>query len=179
LWCRLSFAPAFPLAGIKQRRHEPLSKPWSCHAVPMVRIRLPPAPSHGRTRSRFNVSPCAKKLYCPGRARLWLRSSSGEVPRRTRSIWQPMSGRNRRRRAAAAPRATISPIRRAVGAGTPCQFSRTALPSMLYAPLDDAGGAIACFLSRLSPRRPRQDTATTRALTLSCFPTVNYLTLPD
>jgi hypothetical protein len=71
----------------------------------------------------------------------WLRSSSGEVPRRTRSIWQPMSGRNRRRRAAAAPKATTSPIRRAVGAGTPRRFSRTAPPSMLYAPLDDADGS--------------------------------------
>ena len=85
----------------------------------------------------------------------WLRSSSGEVPRRTRSIWQPMSGRNRRRRAAAAPKATTSPIRRELGAGTPRRCSRTAPPSMLYAPLDDAGEAIACFLSRLSPRRPR------------------------
>jgi molybdate transport repressor ModE-like protein len=43
-WCRIAFAPTFPFAGIKRRRHEPLST-WWCHAVPMVRIRFPPAAS--------------------------------------------------------------------------------------------------------------------------------------
>jgi hypothetical protein len=35
--------------GIKRRRHEPLSKPRLCHAVPTVRIRLPPPESPLRT----------------------------------------------------------------------------------------------------------------------------------
>ena len=34
------FAPTFPVAGIKQRRYERLSKPRSYHAVPTVRIRF-------------------------------------------------------------------------------------------------------------------------------------------
>ena len=48
--CRLSFAPYFGRRGIRQRRHEPVLTPWSCDAVPIVRIRLPPALSHVRTR---------------------------------------------------------------------------------------------------------------------------------
>jgi hypothetical protein len=39
----------FSVRGIKQRRHEPLSNPWWCHAAPMIRIRFPPAPSQKRT----------------------------------------------------------------------------------------------------------------------------------
>src|SRR6478736_5509632 len=39
----------FSVRGIKQRRHEPLSNPWWCHAAPMLRIRFPPAPSQKRT----------------------------------------------------------------------------------------------------------------------------------
>ena len=39
----------FSLRRIKQRRHEPLSNPWWCHAAPMIRIRFPPAPSQKRT----------------------------------------------------------------------------------------------------------------------------------
>jgi hypothetical protein len=50
--CRLSFAPYFGWSGIRQRRLEPVLKPWSCHAEPMVRIRFPPAGSHVRTRHR-------------------------------------------------------------------------------------------------------------------------------
>jgi hypothetical protein len=50
---RLSFAPGFPPSGkIKQRRHEPVLKPWSCHAGPRVRIQLPPAVSQAKSPHR-------------------------------------------------------------------------------------------------------------------------------
>jgi len=45
---RLSFAPYFGWSGIRQRRLEPVLKPWSCHAEPMVRIRFPPPASQMR-----------------------------------------------------------------------------------------------------------------------------------
>ena len=44
-WCRHSIAPPFRWRGDKRRRNNSLSKPWSCHAVLMVRIRLAPAKS--------------------------------------------------------------------------------------------------------------------------------------
>ena len=46
------FVPTFSERGIKQRRHEPLSKPRLCHAVPTVRIRFPQAESPCLTQTR-------------------------------------------------------------------------------------------------------------------------------
>jgi hypothetical protein len=49
--CRLSFAPYFPPAGNQADADEPVLKPWSCYAGPMVRIRLPPASESANHRS--------------------------------------------------------------------------------------------------------------------------------
>jgi hypothetical protein len=40
---RFSPAPTFPAGGGSSRGDMSLSKPWWCHAGPMVRIHLPPA----------------------------------------------------------------------------------------------------------------------------------------
>jgi alkanesulfonate monooxygenase SsuD/methylene tetrahydromethanopterin reductase-like flavin-dependent oxidoreductase (luciferase family) len=44
-WCRLSFVLPLRWRGIKRRRYDSLSKPYSCPPVLMVRIRFPPAKS--------------------------------------------------------------------------------------------------------------------------------------
>jgi hypothetical protein len=49
-WRRFAFAPILRCQRINQRWDEPLSKPRSCHAVPTVRIPLPPVKSHANHR---------------------------------------------------------------------------------------------------------------------------------
>ena len=62
----------FRVRGTKHKSHEPASKTWSCHAGPMVRIRLPPAASHTnfeghRTQARIGCDQIASWLAGQGR----------------------------------------------------------------------------------------------------------------
>jgi hypothetical protein len=51
------------------KRHEAVLRAWSCDVGPTVRIRLPPAASHVRTQSRFNVNHRPIGITPPARCR--------------------------------------------------------------------------------------------------------------
>jgi hypothetical protein len=65
LKARTQFSPDSPVVGTgfepmvpRQRRHKPALKPRSCHAVPTVRILLPPAASQEYSRAKPGALLC-------------------------------------------------------------------------------------------------------------------------